>query len=176
MMRSTRAQRAERVMAAQEDRASLGEISKPEETTGARRLAFDRSALVKFARMIQARSSFAPDRLAHEKSAPTNFAPKKVRSRQVGPFEIQVAQIEILERFSGQIRRVIGPRCVQHCADLIGSEIGGWTRRRRQHQQHTYELDRSVHAQFSSTTRAAEQNLRDPDPSKGALQTLISRR
>src|SRR6516225_1663253 len=57
--------------------ASLGEISKPEETTSARRLAFERSALVKFARMIQARSSFAPDRLAPEKSAPTNFAPKR---------------------------------------------------------------------------------------------------
>jgi len=49
------------------------------------------------------------------------FCAKKVRSGQVRPFEIQVGQIEILERFSGQIRRVIGPRCIQHCADLIGS-------------------------------------------------------
>src|SRR5262249_10258851 len=48
-----------------------------DETTRARREAFDRSAFVKFARMIQARSSFAPERLAPEKSAPTNFAPKR---------------------------------------------------------------------------------------------------
>src|SRR5262249_24603943 len=57
--------------------ASSGETSKPEETTGPNRLAFDRSAPVKFARMIQARSSLAPERLAPERSAPSSFAPKR---------------------------------------------------------------------------------------------------
>src|ERR1700682_6188923 len=41
--------------------AAAREIANPDETTRPRRLAFDRSALVKFARIIQARSSFAPE-------------------------------------------------------------------------------------------------------------------
>src|SRR5271168_2119135 len=57
--------------------ASAGEMSRPEDTTRPRRLALDKSAFVKFARMIQARSSFAPERLAPERSVPTNFAPKR---------------------------------------------------------------------------------------------------
>src|SRR5215472_2015064 len=54
--------------------ASSGETSRPEETTSPNRLAFDRSAAVKFARMIQARSS-----LARERSAPERFARLKSR-------------------------------------------------------------------------------------------------
>src|SRR5690349_25047806 len=50
--------------------ASAMLFSRPDETTKARRLAFDRSAFVKLARMIQARSSLAPERLAPERSAP----------------------------------------------------------------------------------------------------------
>src|SRR5262249_7935738 len=57
--------------------ASSGETSRPEETTSPNRLAFDRSAPVKFARMIQARSSLARERLAPERSAPSSFAPKR---------------------------------------------------------------------------------------------------
>src|SRR5262249_15845837 len=40
--------------------ASAREMSRPDETTRPKRLAFDRSAFVKFACMIQARSSLAP--------------------------------------------------------------------------------------------------------------------
>src|SRR5712671_1362211 len=58
--------------------ASAREMSRPDETTRPRRLAFDKSAFVKFARMIHARSSFAPDRLAPERSAPSSLAPKRL--------------------------------------------------------------------------------------------------
>src|SRR6185437_3895408 len=47
------------------------------ETTGPKMLAFDRSAPLKSARMIQARSSRAPARLAPTNFAPTSLAPKR---------------------------------------------------------------------------------------------------
>src|SRR6516225_2699765 len=58
--------------------ASARLFSSPDETTKPTRLAFERSAFVKFARMIQARSSLAPDRLAPVRSEPSSFAPNRL--------------------------------------------------------------------------------------------------
>src|ERR1700730_14305367 len=57
--------------------ASAREISRPDQNTRPRRLAFDRSAFVKFARMIQAILIVAPDRFAPERSALSSLAPKR---------------------------------------------------------------------------------------------------
>src|ERR1700736_6779556 len=70
--------------------ASAREVSNPDERTRPRRLAFDRSALVKFARIIQARSSFALERFAPEKSAPSNFAPKKFAPDRLTPLKSEL--------------------------------------------------------------------------------------
>src|SRR5262249_47689822 len=60
---------------------------RPDETTRPRRLELDKSARVKFARIIQARSSFAPERLAFEKSEPTSFAPKRLAPDRFAPLK-----------------------------------------------------------------------------------------
>src|ERR1700731_4904860 len=92
--------------------ASAREISNPDETTGPRRLAFDRSPLVKFARKIRT----------------VQFRAKEVRPGQVDPFEVGIAQIEVLQRFSRKIGRSIGCRRSQYLADLLGAEIGTQSR------------------------------------------------
>src|SRR5262245_33119052 len=57
--------------------ASAREMARPEETSRPKRLGYDRSAFGKYARMIQARSSFAPDRFTPERSVLTSFTPKR---------------------------------------------------------------------------------------------------
>src|ERR1700720_1092067 len=85
--------------------ASAREISNPDETTSPRRLAFDRSALVKFALIIQARSSFALERFAPEKSAPSNFAPKKFAPDRLTPLKSELLR----SRFSSDFPYVDDP-------------------------------------------------------------------
>jgi hypothetical protein len=100
--------------------------------------------------MIQARSSFAPERLAPERPAPTNFAPKRF-ARQVCALEVDIAQVEIFKRFPGKISEFARRDRSQYRTDLLGIEIGTAARRRRQRQQHRPDaFSGSVHNPLSA--------------------------
>jgi hypothetical protein len=56
------------------------------------------------------------------------FGAEKVCPRQICPFEIEIAEIEVFEGFPGQVGGLVGRRGRQYCADLLDAEIGGPTR------------------------------------------------
>src|SRR6202045_150810 len=108
--------------------ASAGEMSRPEDTTRPRRLAFDRSAFVKFARMIQARSSFAPERLVPERSAPTNFAPKRFAPDRFARLKSRLLRSILSSDFPERSAGLSGaaePRISRTCAALRSTPTEG---------------------------------------------------
>src|SRR6516162_8173963 len=99
--------------------ASAGEISRPDETTRPKRLAFDKSALVKFALMIQARSSRAPERLAPEKSALSSLAPKRFAPARLARLKSRLLRSRFSRDLPDKSAGVSGPADANICRTCV---------------------------------------------------------
>src|SRR5262249_21986046 len=125
--------------------ASATETSTPDETTRPRRLAFDRSALVKFARIIQ-----PVELCARQVGTREQFRTEKIGPGKVCPFEGEITQIEIFQRSPGKVGGLVGRCCREDLMNLLAAKICPQSRRYCNYQKHPRYAQGSDHTDCSA--------------------------